>query len=73
MAIHRVISSCRSARNIVGGIEYNDGSDSFVAQQQDDYFADNEETGERGYVRKVISHRAFSTMSCSSGETDTHI
>ena len=68
-----VKSSCRSARNICGGIEIRSYNDSFVAQQQDDYFADNEETGERGYVRKVISHRTFSSMSCSSGETDTHI
>ena len=50
-----------------------DFEDSLLQRQSDDYFADNEIEGQRGYVRKVDSHRKFSTMSCSSGETDRKI
>ena len=66
MIRHKVISSCRSARRICGGIEYKDGSDIVARSNEDDYFRDNEETGQRGYVRKVDNHISFSRMTSTS-------
>ena len=72
MTILRVLSSCRSIKPR-DALAVRDFEDSLLQRQSDDYFADNEIEGQRGYVRKVDSHRKFSTMSCSSGETDRKI
>ena len=70
MAKHMVISSCRSARNICGGIEYDDGSDTVARSNQQSYFAEQDRDGHGGEVRRVDSHVMFSRMtsSTSSGE-----
>ena len=72
MAILRVLSSCGSIKPR-DALAVRDFEDSFVARQQDDYFADNETEGQRGYVRKVDSHKMFSAMSSSGSEIDRKV
>lgn len=67
--VHKVISSCRSARNICGGIEYNDNSDIVARSNEDNYFRD----GNRNEVRKVDNHIDFSRMTSSCGKTDRKV
>ena len=67
MAIRRkVISSCRSARNICGGYEVSDDSDSMARANADSYFAEQDKDGHGGEVRRVDSHTMFSHMTSTS-------